>query len=182
MHRWTRPLAALLVGLLTTAATAADKPLTEGTKAPDVKLKAVGMKALGMEDGKDFTLQDVTKKGKTVVLFFYPKAMTQGCTKESCGFRDVYADLGKHDAVVIGISTDEAGDQKKFIEKESLNFPLIADPEKAATKAFGALSERGFASRYTFVIDKEGVIRKVYTKVDVNKHPPEVLEFVKTLK
>jgi peroxiredoxin Q/BCP len=83
------------------------------------------------------------------------------------------------DTVVIGISTDNLADQKKFTEKESLNFPLLADPEKKVTKAFGALSERGFASRYSYVIDKKGVVRKIYTKVDAGKHPAEVLAYVK---
>ncbi|MFO0809115.1 MAG: peroxiredoxin [Gemmataceae bacterium] len=183
MTIWTRALATVtLVGIALTAR-AADKPLAEGTKAPDVELKAVQLeKALpDMKDAKTFKLADFKNK-KNVVLFFYPKAMTSGCTKESCGFRDVYADLAKHDTVVIGISTDNADDQKKFIDKEHLNFPLIADPEKKATQAFGALNERGMAFRYTFVIDKTGVIRKTYLKVDPNKHPPEVLEFVKSMK
>lgn len=179
MRTWL-PALAVAAGLASVAAAA--EVLKEGAKAPDVKLKAVGMKSVGMEDGKEFTLSDLSKKGKNVVLFFYPKAMTQGCTKESCGFRDVYAELAKHDTVVIGISTDNAADQQKFIDKEKLNFPLIADPEKKATEAFGALSERGYASRYSFVIDKAGVVRKVYTKVDVNKHPAEVLAFVKAMK
>lgn len=181
MTAWLRLLAVVgVVGLAWTAR--AVEVLKEGAKAPEVKLKAVGMKAVGMEDGKEFTLADMGKKGKNVVLFFYPKAMTSGCTKESCGFRDVYAELAKLDTVVIGISTDNATDQQKFIAKEKLNFPLIADPEKKATGAFGALAPSGYAKRYSFVIDKAGVVRKVYTTVDVNKHPAEVLAFVKTMK
>jgi len=181
MKSCTRALAALVVVGLALSSAAAEA-LKEGAKAPDVKLKAVGMKALGMEDGKEFKLSEVGAKGKNVVLFFYPKAMTSGCTKESCGFRDVYAELAKLDTVVIGISTDTAGDQQKFIDKEKLNFPLIADPEKKATEAFGALAPNGYARRFSFVIDKAGVVRKVYTTVDPNRHPAEVLEFVKTMK
>jgi peroxiredoxin Q/BCP len=178
----TRALAAFVTAGLALTATAADV-LKEGAKAPDVKLKAVGMKAIGMEDGKEFKLSDVWgDKHKNVVLFFYPKAMTSGCTKESCGFRDVYAELAKLDTVVIGISTDNSADQQKFIDKEKLNFPLIADPEKKATEAFGALGKSGYASRYSFVIDKTGVVRKVYTKVDPNTHPAEVLQFVRELR
>lgn len=80
---------------------------------------------------------------------------------------------------MIGISTDNLADQKKFTDKESLNFPLFADPDKKVTKSFGALSERGFASRYTYVIDKKGTVRKIYTKVSPADHPAEVLTYVK---
>lgn len=180
MTAWTRAIATVAVVGLALNLSAAEV-LKEGAKAPDVKMKAVGMKAVGMEDGKEFTLADLGAKGKNVVLFFYPKAMTSGCTKESCGFRDVYAELAKLDTIVLGISTDAAADQQKFIDKEKLNFPLIADPEKKATEAFGALGRSGYAARYSFVIDKTGVVRKVYTTVDVNKHPAEVLAFVKTM-
>lgn len=81
--------------------------------------------------------------------------------------------------MIIGISTDTVADQNKFIEKEKLNFALLADSEKSATKAFGALGKSGFASRYTFVIDKKGTIRKVYTTVKPADHPQEVLKFIK---
>src|SRR5262249_36762604 len=108
-----------------------------------------------------------------------PKAMTSGCTIESCGFRDVVDKFAALDTVVIGISTDKLEDQQKFTDKEHLNFPLIADSGKEATKAYGALSPRGMASRYTFVIDKQGKIRKVYTTVSPKNHPEEVLTFIK---
>ena len=81
--------------------------------------------------------------------------------------------------MLIGISTDTLADQKQFIDKEMLNFPLLADAEKTAAKAFGVLSDRGFANRSTFVIDKKGVVRKVYATVDPTKHPDEVLSYVK---
>jgi peroxiredoxin Q/BCP len=80
---------------------------------------------------------------------------------------------------VIGISTDSLDDQKKFTEKEKLNFPLYADADKKVAKEFGVLGSAGFASRQTFVIDKKGIVRKIYPKVDVNNHPDEVLMFVK---
>jgi peroxiredoxin Q/BCP len=81
---------------------------------------------------------------------------------------------------VIGISTDNLADQKKFTDKEQLNFPLFADAEQKTAKAFGVLmANRPFAQRVTFVIDKKGIIRKIYSKVDVKKHPDEVLAYVK---
>lgn len=82
------------------------------------------------------------------------------------------------DTVIIGMSTDTVADQAKFIDKESLTFPLLADAEKSATKAFGVLGKSGFAGRVTFVIDKKGIIRKVYAKVAPADHPAEVLKFV----
>ena len=79
----------------------------------------------------------------------------------------------------MGISIDKLEDQKKFVEKEKLTFPLLADPEKKTVKTYGALSKGGYASRYTFVIDKKGTLRKVYTEVGLAKHPDEVLEYIK---
>ena len=181
MHRWTRPLAAALGTLVALAgAWAADTAIKEGDKAPDVALPATQISKVlpGKKDGDTLSLKDL--KGKNVVLFFYPKAMTRGCTVESCGFRDVAADFAKLDTVVLGISTDDLAAQQQFTDKEKLNFPLLADPEKKLTRVFGALSERGFASRYTFVIDKTGTVRKVYTTVSPANHPAEVLEYVKT--
>jgi peroxiredoxin Q/BCP len=81
--------------------------------------------------------------------------------------------------VVIGISADNIGNQQKFTDVNKLPFPLFADPDKTVIKAYGALSPRGFANRYTFVIDKKGVLRKAYTKVSAAKHAEEVLAFVK---
>jgi peroxiredoxin Q/BCP len=80
---------------------------------------------------------------------------------------------------VIGISTDSLAEQQKFSDKEKLNFPLYADAEKKVAKAFGVLSARGFANRVTYVIDKNGIIRKIYKVTDIPKHPDEVLDFVK---
>jgi thioredoxin-dependent peroxiredoxin len=181
MKRWINALAATaIVGLLGTAALAAEAPPKEGSSAPDIDLPATQIeKALPDKKGeKTLKLSDLKGK-KNVVLFFYPKAMTRGCTIESCGFRDVADKLAGLDTVVIGISVDKLEDQQKFTDKEHLNFPLLADPTKEATKEYGALGANGFASRYTFVIDKQGVIRKVYTKVSPNTHPDEVIKFVK---
>jgi len=117
-------------------------------------------------------------KGKNVVLFFFPKAMTKGCTIESCGFRDKADQFAKLNTVVIGISTDKVEDQLKFTDKEKLSFPLFADPDKKAVQAFGVLGKNGLAMRWTFVIDKEGMVRKIYNQVTPAKHPEEVLEYV----
>jgi thioredoxin-dependent peroxiredoxin len=173
--------AAVLVLLGTAFVGAEETPaVKEGDKVPDVKLEATQIeKALPKsKDEKTLSLSDL--KGKNIVLFFYPKAMTKGCTIESCGFSAKAADFAKLDTIVIGISTDKLDDQAKFTEKEKLEIPLLADPDKKLTKAFGAFNpDRGMASRYTYVIDKKGVIRKIYTKVAPADHPGEVLEYVK---
>jgi peroxiredoxin Q/BCP len=155
-----------------------------GKPAPNVELAATSVDKVlpDKKDAKTLKLSDLKGK-KNVVLFFYPKAMTSGCTIESCGFRDVIDDFAKADTVIVGISVDKLEDQQKFTDKEKLNFPLLADPEKKVTEMFGALNpQRGFANRYTYVIDKEGVVRKIYTTVKPADHPKEVLDFVKTLK
>ena len=151
-----------------------------GEPAPNVELPVANAgKALpGKMDGDTVNLSDFKGK-KNIVLFFYPKAMTPGCTKESCGFRDIQEKFAKLNTVVIGISTDPVNLQKQFIQKEGLNFPLLADADKSIAKRFGVLNEqRGFANRVTFVIDKAGNIAKVYDKVNPQGHPEEVLRFV----
>jgi peroxiredoxin Q/BCP len=149
-----------------------------GKPAPAFDLPAANADSVpSLKGKKEISLKDL--KGKNVVIFFYPKAMTKGCTVESCGFRDRAEKFAALDTVLVGISTDKLDAQEKFVKKEKLTFPLLADPEKTTTKAYGALGTAGYASRYTFVIDKEGNLRKVYTKVGVAKHPDEVLDFVK---
>lgn len=172
-------LAALLLAV-STPVSAADEKAEEGKPAPAVKLQVTQPEKLGAaKDAKEFDLASLKGK-KNVVLFFYPKAMTPGCTVESCGFTKITDEFAKVDTVVIGISTDNLENQQKFTEKEKLTTPLFADPDKKVTKAFGALAANGnVASRYTYVIDKKGVVRKIYNKVDVNKHPEEVLMYVK---
>jgi peroxiredoxin Q/BCP len=150
-----------------------------GKSAPSFDLPATQIDKV-LPDKKDaakLSLRDL--RGKNVVLFFYPKAMTKGCTIESCGFRDRVEKFAAQDTVIVGISNDTLDLQEKFTTKEKLSFPLLADTDKSVTKAYGALSSRGLPSRYTFVIDKKGVLRKVYTKVSPAKHPDEVLEYVK---
>lgn len=176
-------LSLLLAAALTVSVAAKDdepQKIEVGKPAPNFELPATSIdKALpDKKDAKTLSLKDFRGK-KNVVLFFYPKAMTRGCTIESCGFRDRIKKFAALDTVVIGISTDNLKAQEEFTEKENLNYPLLADPDKKVTKEFGALGPRDFASRYTFVIDKTGVVRKAYTKVDTGKHPDEVLKFIK---
>jgi peroxiredoxin Q/BCP len=151
-----------------------------GKPAPAINLPATKIESAlpDKKDAKTLSLEDFQGK-KNVVLFFFPKALTKGCTIESCGFRDKVEKFAKLDTVVIGISTDTLALQEKFTKEHNLNFPLFADTDKKVAKAYGVLSDRGFASRYTYVIDKKGTVRKIYTKVSPANHPDEVLEFIK---
>jgi thioredoxin-dependent peroxiredoxin len=164
------------------AAVADDAPKVEvGKPAPSIDLPATQIDKVlpDKKDAKKLTLKDFEGK-KNVVLFFYPKAMTPGCTRESCKFRDLNKEFAKLDTVVIGISTDKLDAQKKFTTKESLNFPLLADADKKIAKSYGVLNaDRGFANRATFVIDKKGIVRKIYPKANADKNPEEVLSWVK---
>jgi peroxiredoxin Q/BCP len=150
-----------------------------GKPAPSFDLPATHIDTVlpDKTDAAKLSLKDL--RGKNVVLFFFPKAMTKGCTIESCGFRDRIEKFAAQDTVIVGISNDDLGNQKKFTKKEKLSFPLLADTDKSVTKEYGAMSRLGFPSRYSFVIDKKGVLRKVYTKVNPATHPDEVLEYVK---
>ena len=146
--------------------------LKEGDQAPDIRLQT--------ETGEDFQLSDL--KGKRVVLYFYPKADTPGCTVEACEFRDDMRKFDKKGVAVIGISPDKSAAQAKFKDKYSLPFPLLADPDKAAAQAFGVWKEKNMygkkvmgIERSTFVIGPEGKIEKIYAKVKAAGHAGEVL-------
>ena len=147
--------------------------LKVGDKAPDVKLKN--------DAGEEFSLSSM--KGKRVVLYFYPKADTPGCTIEACEFRDGLKDFAKKGTAVIGVSPDEPEAQAKFKKKYGLTFPLLADEEKAAAQAYGVWKEKNMygrkvmgIERTTFVIGADGKIEKIYGKVKAQGHAGEVLE------
>jgi peroxiredoxin Q/BCP len=145
----------------------------EGSKAPEFTLPS--------SDGTDVRLKDL--RGKTVVLYFYPKDDTPGCTREACAFRDEQAAIKKKGALVFGVSGDSVASHEKFKAKYKLNFPLLSDPDKAVAKKYGAWGEKVLYGkkvvgmiRSTFVIDKEGVVRKVFPRVKVDGHAEKVLE------
>jgi len=152
-----------------------------GDAFPDVALKAAQVEKLpGKKAGDTVSISEL--KGKTVVVFFYPKALTGGCTIESCGFRDILADFPK-DAVVLGASADDVALNQKFIDKEKLSYPLLCDTDLKLIQALGIQNAKGkTAQRLTFVVGKDGKIAKIYDKVTPKTHPAEVLEFVKAQK
>lgn len=146
--------------------------LGTGVKAPDFSLPA--------DDGSTVTLAGL--KGRKVVLYFYPKDDTSGCTKEACGFRDSWKDVQRTGAVVLGVSPDGVVSHQKFKHKYDLPFPLLADTDHRVAEAYGAWGEKSmYGRRYqgilrtTFVIDGEGRIAHVFEKVKPDGHAAEVL-------
>lgn len=150
--------------------------VTVGTNAPDFSLpdqteKLVSLKSL---------------KGKQVVLYFYPKDDTPGCTKESCDLRDSYTKITKTGAVILGVSLDGAESHRKFIEKYSLPFSLLSDEETAVSKAYGVYKLKNMygkkywgIERSTFIIDQAGLIKAIFRKVKVDGHAEEILTVLK---
>jgi len=146
--------------------------LQVGDQAPDIELRT--------DSGEPFRLRGL--KGKRVVLYFYPKADTPGCTTEACEFRDHLKQFTKKGAAVVGISPDKPAAQAKFKTKYDLPFTLLADEEKAAAQAFGVWKEKNMygkkvmgIERSTFVIGPDGKIEKIYGKVKAQGHAAEVL-------
>jgi peroxiredoxin Q/BCP len=147
--------------------------LQEGTTAPDFTLPADG--------GGEVTLSDY--RGKKVVLYFYPKDNTSGCTTEACNFRDDYAEITAAGAVVLGVSPDSVKSHDGFKLKHSLPFALLSDPDHEVAEMYGAWGEKKMYGktymgiiRSTFVIDEEGTISKVFPRVKVKNHSQEVLD------
>jgi peroxiredoxin Q/BCP len=154
-------LALLVAG----SALAADLP-AEGSNGPDFTLQS--------QEGKTVSLKDF--RGQWVVLYFYPKDMTQGCTIEAHNFQRDLAQYTAKKAAIVGVSADNIDSHQQFCTKESLTFKLLADPEKKTIASYGSLAGNGMvAARNTFLIDPKGVIRKVYTGVKPNVHSEEVL-------
>ncbi|MEK6301518.1 MAG: thioredoxin-dependent thiol peroxidase [Acidobacteriota bacterium] len=152
--------------------------LSVGEKAPQF--------ALNDTDGNKIKLSDF--KGKKVVLYFYPKDLTPGCTVEACAFRDDIGAFKKLGAVVLGVSADTEKTHQKFTAKHDLNFPLLADVDHAVSEAYGAWQEKSMygrkywgIARITYIIDEKGKVAKAYEKVKVATHSEEVIEAIKSM-
>ncbi len=148
-----------------------------GEKAPEFKSLD--------QNGKKIALKDF--KGKWVVLYFYPRADTPGCTIEACGFRDSYERIERTGAVLLGVSPDEYKAQKKFEEKYDLPFTLVADADKTICNLYGVIQEKNMygkkvmgVGRTTFVIGPDGKIKNIFSKVKPEGHAEEVLEYLKS--
>lgn len=165
-------IAALFTSLvLTFGAIAAEAPQV-GQAAPDFSLPS--------QEGSRISLKDY--HGKWVVLYFYPKDMTQGCTIEAHNFQQDMPKYEKANAVVVGVSVDSTDSHKEFCAKEGLSFKLLADTDKKVVDQYGSLNQRGMASRNTFLIDPAGKVAKVWTGVNPAKHSEEVLGALSEMK
>lgn len=149
-----------------------------GQRAPDFTLSA--------DDGRKVRLGDL--KGKPVVLYFYPKDDTPGCTREACAFRDQQAKLKEFGAAVLGISPDSVESHAKFRDKYSLNFPLLSDPQHKIAEQYGAWREKNMygkqslgIQRSTYLIDAEGKVARLWKRVTVDGHDDQVLEALRAL-
>jgi thioredoxin-dependent peroxiredoxin len=168
---WTRLFIALLVVLALVVVAKrvfADTTPAVGTTAPDFTLSS--------QEGNQVSLKDFY--GKWVVLYFYPKDFTSGCTIEAHNFQRDQAEYAKRGIVILGVSVDSVDSHKQFCSKEGLNFKLLADTDKTVSAAYGSLMNLGvvkIAARHTFIINPEGKIVRVYSSVDPNKHSEEVL-------
>jgi thioredoxin-dependent peroxiredoxin len=147
--------------------------IKEGDAAPDFETRDA--------EGNAVKLSEL--RGRKVVLYFYPKDDTPGCTKEACSFRDSFAEFGRRGIEVLGVSLDDEKSHRKFAEKFSLPFKLLADTDHSVADLYGVYGEKQFAgrsymgvSRKTFLIDEAGRVRKVFDKVDVDEHADEVLK------
>jgi peroxiredoxin Q/BCP len=152
--------------------------LKEGDVAPDFRLEA--------EDGQEIALSEL--RGKPVVLYFYPKANTPGCTTEANEFRDLIKQFDKAGIVVLGCSADSVANQAKFTAKHKLNFPLLSDPQFTAIEAYGARRMKQFLGksflgivRSTFLIGRDGRVVRIWEKVQARGHAAEVLAAAKEL-
>jgi peroxiredoxin Q/BCP len=152
--------------------------IEEGADAPDFTLPD--------QDGNDVTLSEL--RGQTVVLYFYPKADTPGCTTQACGIRDHRNDYEATGAVVLGVSPDSVADVKRFHEKQGLNFTLLADEDHAVCDLYGVWGEKSMygktymgALRATFIIDATGTVARVFPKVSPKTHDEAVLQALEEL-
>jgi len=148
--------------------------ITVGDQAPDFTLPK--------QDGKPVSLRDLLEK-RTVVLYFYPKDETPGCTAEACSFRDSYEDFTQAGAEVVGISSQSASSHHSFAQKNRLPFTLVADEEGKVRKLYGVPKSLGvLPGRVTYVIDRKGVVRHVFnSQLGFSKHAKEALEVIKRL-
>lgn len=165
---------AVILGLVTAGARGGDKAPAVGSAAPDFTLNS--------QEGKAVSLHDF--KGKWVVLYFYPKDMTTGCTIEAHNFQRDSAKYDANNAVVVGVSVQDEKTHQEFCAKEGLNFKLLADTKREVSEKYDSIINLGvtkLSARHTFLIGPDGMVRKVWNDVDVKKHSDEVLAAIDEL-
>src|SRR5580693_5415402 len=174
MKIWKIAAGCFIGTALLTVGALAQEPPAVGTKAPDFTLNS--------QEGKPVSLHDF--KGKWVVLYFYPKDMTTGCTIEAHNFQRDLAKYEAKDAVILGISVQDEKSHQQFCTKESLTFKLLADTDKKVSQEYDSIMNLGvtkLSARHTYLIGPDGKVRKVWTDVDVKKHSDDVLAAIDEL-
>jgi thioredoxin-dependent peroxiredoxin len=161
-----------------------DTLIKELQPAPDFTLPAIGSETI-VKNGQ---VQLSALRGHITVLYFYPKDDTPGCTAEACSFRDANQEMQKRGIVVLGVSADDIPSHQKFADKYGLPFPLLSDTDTTVSQSYGVWKEKNMygkkymgVNRETFLIDKEGVVRKVWSKVKADQHAQEVLDTIESL-
>ena len=161
-----------------------DTVIQEQQPAPDFTLPAIGSDTV-VKNGQ---VQLSALRNHVVVLYFYPKDDTPGCTAEACSFRDANREMQKRGVIVLGVSADSLESHQKFADKYGLPYPLLADTDTTVSQLYGVWKEKNYAgkkyigvNRETFLIDKDGVVRKAWHKVNPEEHANEVLETVDSL-
>ena len=161
-----------------------DTEIKESQPAPDFTLPAVGNPDV-VKDGK---VQLSALRNHVVVLYFYPRDDTPGCTAEACSFRDANREMQKRGIIVLGVSADSTESHQKFADKYGLPYPLLADTDTTVSQLYGVWKEKNYAgktymgiNRETLLIDKDGIVRKVWPKVKATEHAQEVLETIESL-
>ena len=161
-----------------------DTAIKEQEPAPDFTLPAVGSEDV-VKDGQ---VQLSALRNHVVVLYFYPRDDTPGCTAEACSFRDANREMQKRGIVVLGVSADSLKSHQKFADKYGLPYPLLADTDTTVSQLYGVWKEKNYygkkylgINRETFLIDKDGIVRKVWPKVNTEAHAEAVLEAVDAL-
>lgn len=175
MSRFQTFVLAITLALLSMFNFSHADPLEPGMNAPEFSLSD--------QTGKIHSLNDY--KGRWVILYFYPKDDTPGCTKEACAFRDDYKLIVEHNTQVLGVSVDDHESHAEFAMKYSLPFPLLVDVEGKVARSYQSLTSLGplkFAKRHTFIIDPNGKIRKIYRKVDAANHSRQIISDLDLLK
>lgn len=147
-----------------------DSTIAVGAVAPDFEATA--------HDG--VVIKPSALKGRPIVLYFYPKDETPGCTKEACSFRDAWNELAKNNVMLVGISTDDAESHRQFAKNHELPFELVSDPSGDIARKYGVPNLAGFLSRQTILIGPDGNVKKIYRSVDVTKHASEILADLKS--
>ena len=172
--KWLIVITTTILVLFTARAALAADPLQAGQAAPDFSLPD--------QNGTQHSLSEF--RGKYLVLYFYPKDDTPGCTEEACKFRDDFAKIRQMGAQVVGVSIDNTDNHAEFAKKYHLPFPLLADSDGKVAASYGAERNLGIikiARRYTFLIDPQGRIRKIYLSVNTSRHSVEIIDDLKTL-